>query len=800
MVTPDVDASQVPPAPAAHGSAGRWIALFVVLSLITISFLAQGFGWGGVIFEAPWSPQITAFLATLAQALLLVVPLAVLAFAWRAPRYRAMFQAWLAAALMLLALAPARLLPPVDSQLAYLMQAILLAVAFTLLRGFFPIRAPRGSSGVVYAVAAGLGLLAGLPWIRIGSLGSPLDILLAAALAILFGLTAGHIVGRFWLQPLQTAYRSPGRDYFTGGIVIGATLLILASGVTFNGLQLVLMIALPALGWAAMGVAGLGAARSQPGRWPAVALLAATAAWTCLAFVDSDGMAPIIGDSILGDAFKAALLVVLIGWAIGLVLGLISRRASSPTLTPVRAGWLAVPAAALLIAGLVYATGGQTGAHGDRLFVVLGDQADVSSAVQMTDYDARREYVYDTLVAHAESTQAPLRATLDRLGVAYTPYYLVNALEVSGGLPMRWWLEARSDVARVMPSPTLRPPQSELQNVPGGMEKPTEPQWNLTSIGAPQVWAEFGARGQGIVVGQSDSGAQFDHPELFDSYRGRDGNHDYDWFDPWYGNPAPIDFGGHGTHTLGSVLGDSVGVAPDATWIACANLPRNLGSPAHYLDCLQFMLAPFPVGGDAFRDGDPTLSANVLNNSWGCPQDYEGCDPGSLRPAVAALRDAGIFVVSSAGNDGPACSTLTDPIAVYDEVFTVGAVDERGNLAEFSSRGPVTTDGSGRIKPDIVAPGVAVLSAFPGNTYEIESGTSMAGPHVAGVVALLWSANPSLIGDIGRTEQILTETTRPYDGAMDILCGSDPSQPPGNLAGYGNVDAYAAVQMALEAP
>ena len=191
------------------------------------------------------------------------------------------------------------------------------------------------------------------------------------------------------------------------------------------------------------------------------------------------------------------------------------------------------------------------------------------------------------------------------------------------------------------------------------MAKPPEPQWNLTEIGAPRVWDEFGARGQGIVVGQSDSGVQYDHPELLASYRGRDGNHDYDWFDPWYGEPAPVDFGGHGTHTLGSVLGDSVGVAPDATWIACANLPRNLGSAARYLDCLQFMLAPFPLDGDPFRDGDPVLSANVLNNSWGCPQEYEGCDPESLRPAVAALRDAGIFVVASAGNDGP-CVQYTE--------------------------------------------------------------------------------------------------------------------------------------------
>ncbi len=199
-----------------------------------------------------------------------------------------------------------------------------------------------------------------------------------------------------------------------------------------------------------------------------------------------------------------------------------------------------------------------------------------------------------------------------------------------------------------------------------------QPDWNLTSMGADRVWKEFGVRGQGIVVGQSDSGVQFDHPELRDSYRGSAGVHDTNWLDPWYGSRAPYDAGGHGTHTLGSVLGNTVGVAPDATWIACANQYRNLGNPALYLDCMQFMLAPYPQDGDPFTDGQPARSANVLNNSWGCPEEFEGCDSLSLEPAVAALRAAGIFVVASAGNSGPACGTVTDPIALVRRVLLGG--------------------------------------------------------------------------------------------------------------------------------
>jgi subtilisin family serine protease len=194
--------------------------------------------------------------------------------------------------------------------------------------------------------------------------------------------------------------------------------------------------------------------------------------------------------------------------------------------------------------------------------------------------------------------------------------------------------------------------------------------------------------------------------------------------------------------------------------------------------------------------GDPARGAMVLNNSWGCPA-VEGCDANALIAAVQALRSAGVFVVASAGNDGPGCSTIADPISLYDDVFSVAAVDSGKRLADFSSRGPVTADDSGRVKPDIAAPGVEVFSALPGGTYGANSGTSMAGPHIAGVVALLWSANPALIGNIDRTEQIIRETAQPADLTNEgIVCG-DPTASPNDLSGYGIVDAYAAVQRAL---
>ncbi|MDD5368249.1 MAG: S8 family serine peptidase, partial [Anaerolineaceae bacterium] len=271
---------------------------------------------------------------------------------------------------------------------------------------------------------------------------------------------------------------------------------------------------------------------------------------------------------------------------------------------------------------------------------------------------------------------------------------------------------------------------------------------------------------------------------------------DFNWIDPWNQSPSPVDVGGHGTHTLGIMAGARTGIAPGATWFGCVNLARNLGNPSFYLDCMQFMLAPYPQNGDPLKDGDPTRSANVINNSWGCP-DVEGCDANALLPAVNALRAAGIFVVASAGNNGyGGCGTVTDPLAIYADVYTVGAVDSTGDLVAFSSLGPVKVDGSNRVKPDIVAPGEQVVSTFPNNSYEIESGTSMAGPHVVGVVALMWSANPRLIGNISLTQSILDETAQPYRGSLPTCVNANHL--PNDGVGWGLVDAYAAVKRAIQ--
>jgi len=584
-------------------------------------------------------------------------------------------------------------------------------------------------------------------------------------------------------------------NFLLNGLGIGALLAILGSAFGYDGQQLILITALSAFGYAASALSPSVAANTL-----FIGLLAAAP----LALFDATEFTIVLGD-IAGLAARATIFVILFGFILGVVMWGMGK------VLKLNKGEGKGLAAAIPLIGAVFTwlgliaiffTLGQPGFYGDRLFVILKDQADVSAASQIADRDERLAWVYQTLTAHADSTQADLRGTFDRLGAKYTPYYLVNALEVDNGPLVRLILFTRSDIDRVLKSPRLRPLPDPIPPSPGLETSVFEnPGWNVTMIGADRVWTEFGVTGEGIVVGQSDSGVDGDHPALRGAYRGRvdgsDDDDDYNWFDPWEGTTSPNDEGGHGTHTLGSILGlGGIGVAPGAQWMGCVNLNRNLANPALYLDCMQFMLAPFPHGGNPFKDGDPTKAAHVLNNSWGCPP-IEGCDPNALSPAVEALRAAGIFVVVSAGNDGPNCSTVESPPSLYDSVFSVGAVDVAGDLADFSSRGPVTADGSNRTKPDIAAPGVDVFSSLPGGAYGSNSGTSMAGPHVVGVVALLWSAQPDLIGDIDGTEQLLRETAQPYTGLIRQHGGCDDLPLPNNGVGAGILDAYAAVKRAL---
>jgi hypothetical protein len=218
-------------------------------------------------------------------------------------------------------------------------------------------------------------------------------------------------------------------------------------------------------------------------------------------------------------------------------------------------------------------------------------------------------------------------------------------------------------------------------------------------------------------------------------------------------------------------------------------MDEGFGTPATYTECVQWMIAPTDLNN---QNANPDLAPDVISNSWVCP-DWEGCvDPNVLITVVESLRAAGIFVVASAGNNGSECGSVQYPLAIYDAVFSVGSTDDQDEISGFSSRGAVTVDGSNRLKPDIVAPGENVRSCIPGGDYVSQSGTSMAGPHVAGLVALLVTANPILRGQIDQLEEIISDSALPMTDPTQSCGGVSGLEIPNNTYGYGRIDAYAA--------
>ena len=708
------------------------------------------------------------------QAFVMTGIIAVLWYFTKDDRFKPVYAGWLGGALMAFPGLALRFFGANNDQLGFIYQIVICLVAFIIISRVRSIKMDWNGSNL--SLALFLAAFGVLPIAFFGALGSPSDAILGLLAGLSFGLLAAILM------------ESTTGNKFLDAFGIGAVLVLLGSAVGYDGAQLLLIALLPSFAFAIATV--------MPSRVAGMTLVGLLAS-ASLVFFDPTELTIVLGD-IGALALQAGGAAVALGLVIGLlalVIQLVTGSGNGSDMKRVL-GWLGAGAVWLIVIALFF-TSGNPGFYGDRLFVILNEQADLSDIRQIKDIDARRTAAYESLTDLANGTQSDLRNIFDSIGVDYTPYYLVNAMEVRGGTLARLYLLTRPEVDRVIPSPRLRPaqPVESLAMSSFAANAPDEVQWNISMIGADKVWDEFNVRGEGIVIGQSDSGADADHPEIKDSYRGLTEGNDYNWFDPWNGKPEPYDEGGHGTHTLGTILGQNgIGVAPDAEWFACSNLTRNLANPALYLDCMQFMLAPFPLNSDPFVDGDPTRAADVLNNSWGCPE-IEGCDPNSLLPAADNLRDAGIFVVVSTGNDGPNCSTVTAPLSLYDSVFSVGAIDQFGNMAEFSSRGPVIVDGSGRMKPDISAPGVDIFSALPDNTYGYASGTSMAGPHIAGVVALLWSAEPSLVGDIDRTEQIIIETAQSYTGNTSLGCFDGDL--PNAAYGYGVVDVYAAVKQAL---
>lgn len=411
----------------------------------------------------------------------------------------------------------------------------------------------------------------------------------------------------------------------------------------------------------------------------------------------------------------------------------------------------------------------------------------------------KRSAVVSSLRAKANETQHTIKAYLNeekRNGNVkeFQSFYIVNAVAVTGTKEVMDKLASFPEVEKILPNETrqlITPTnKTSTHNKSNNTSSPQTAgtasiEWNIERVGAPQVW-NMGIDGAGTVVASIDTGVQWNHPALKEKYHGYNPaqpdqpDHIYNWFDAVNGQASPYDDNGHGTHTMGTMVGsepngtNQIGVAPGAKWIAVkAFTAEGSGSDVDLLEAGEWILAP----KDAQGNPHPEKAPDVVNNSWG---GGPGLDEW-YRSIVQNWRAADIFPEFSAGNSGPDSGSIDAP-SNYPESFATGATDIHNQIASFSSRGPSPY---GEIKPEVSAPGVNIRSSVPGSGYEGGwNGTSMAGPHVSAVVALMKQANAALTVD--EIEQILLDT------AIPITDSAYPDSP-NNGYGHGLVNAIDAV-------
>ncbi|MGD8968188.1 MAG: S8 family serine peptidase [Anaerolineae bacterium] len=426
--------------------------------------------------------------------------------------------------------------------------------------------------------------------------------------------------------------------------------------------------------------------------------------------------------------------------------------------------------------------------------IALGTASNAQARIQLVN----------ELRATAAQSQAPVRAYLDAQRVAgqvasYEPFWITNAIAVHAtpfvvrslaALPSvtavqidhwRQWIAGETPGyvdSSVVPSldqtPGMSPAAPAIQGAaPGAHNRGNNAQtveWNVSRVRADEVWHALHISGTGAVVAGMDTGVDWLHPALQRNYRGYNphgpSNHTYSWYDATeQGALYPVDGHGHGSHTLGTVVGrGGIGVAPGARWIAARVLNnQGYGYDSWIHDGFQWLLAP---------GGDPTQAPDVVNCSWGSKNPHLTTFQDDLR----ALRAAGILTVFASGNYGSDKGSVGSP-ASLPEAFAAGAVDQYDKVANFSARGPSPWE---EIRPHVVAPGVHVRSSTPGGAYASLQGTSMAAPHVSGVAAMLRSVSPTL--SITRAVYVITSTAVPLG-----------AQVPNNDTGWGRVDAFAAL-------
>jgi bacillopeptidase F len=385
-----------------------------------------------------------------------------------------------------------------------------------------------------------------------------------------------------------------------------------------------------------------------------------------------------------------------------------------------------------------------------------------------TSHERRHQMVRALREQSQDASRSAMISLLHLRGAkGIRPLWLSNSLAATVPAALLPELARSPGIARVRLDAVVQAPGTTY-------DAATRAEWNLRAMRAPEVWG-LGYQGQGVTVAILDSGVDASHPDLSAQYRGG-GN---SWFDPYGEHATPYDADGHGTQVAGVLLGrnrsgSAIGVAPGAQWIAAKVFDDSgLATLSAIHEALQWLLDP---------DDDPATNdaPDVVNASWGMP-GASACSNEFDRD-IEALEAAGIAIVFSAGNDGPAPSTTVSP-GNGPETLSVGAVDDTESVALFSGRGPSACDGA--TDPELVAPGVAVFTAETSRdagdgAYAIVSGSSFAAPHVAGAMALLRSVRPDLT--VAELEAIVRDSARNLGAAG-----------PDNNTGYGLLDAFAAV-------
>ena len=295
-------------------------------------------------------------------------------------------------------------------------------------------------------------------------------------------------------------------------------------------------------------------------------------------------------------------------------------------------------------------------ASGETTFwVVLHEEANLAPAYGLLNHSERGRFVYRKLNDVANRSQAGLRGMLHAHVTAFKAFWIVNAVRVTGAEALALEIAARPEVKRIVADRIYQLPPPEAGVTEARVDAA---EWNIDRIRAPLAWSTFDVRGEGILIASIDTGVQYSHPALVRQYRGNLGggrfNHNYSWFDPSHvcGNPslAPCDNAGHGTHTMGTMVGDDggdnqIGVAPRAKWIAAKGCERNSCSLAALLAAGQWVLAPTDLNGNNPR---PDLRPHIVNNSWG-----GGRGDLFYAATVYAWVASGIFPAFANGNSGP---------------------------------------------------------------------------------------------------------------------------------------------------